>query len=203
MSSFDLMLQSAVPAAAPVVDHPGDFEAEGHATKEHPRLRVQAAAGRTKRRHLFRAARRLTVLGMADAAVIFGARELLRALRSAPAVGGFATSFFPEGFMGGFGSASAILVGLVFAGAYGSQERWASAGPVFKGAALGAALVFVTRTVSRRLLDGMLGFSGGVMIAASFWSLLAPAIELSFDRGEPPWLPAAIAVARASASTNV
>jgi ZIP family zinc transporter len=45
--------------------------------------------------------------------------------------------------------------------------------------ALGAALVFFTRTVNKLLLDLMLGFAGGVMVAASFWSLLAPAIEMS------------------------
>ncbi len=45
--------------------------------------------------------------------------------------------------------------------------------------ALGAALVFFTRTVNKLLLDLMLGFAAGVMIAASFWSLLAPAIEMS------------------------
>jgi ZIP family zinc transporter len=55
--------------------------------------------------------------------------------------------------------------------------------------ALGAALVFFTRTVSRRFLDVMLGFAAGVMIAASFWSLLAPAVELSAELGAPPWLP--------------
>jgi zinc transporter, ZIP family len=55
--------------------------------------------------------------------------------------------------------------------------------------ALGAALVFFTRTVSRRLLDAMLGFAAGVMIAASFWSLLAPAVELSSELGVPSWLP--------------
>jgi ZIP family zinc transporter len=49
--------------------------------------------------------------------------------------------------------------------------------------ALGAALVFGTKQVERRLLDAMLAFAAGVMIAASFWSLLAPSIELS--RGGP------------------
>ena len=48
--------------------------------------------------------------------------------------------------------------------------------------ALGASLVFATKTVNQRLLDSMLGFAGGVMIAASYWSLLAPAIEMS-DNG--------------------
>jgi ZIP family zinc transporter len=58
--------------------------------------------------------------------------------------------------------------------------------------ALGAAAVFVTRSVNRRLLQGMLGFAAGVMIAASFWSLLAPAIEMAEESGLPPWLPAVI-----------
>jgi ZIP family zinc transporter len=53
--------------------------------------------------------------------------------------------------------------------------------------ALGAALVFVTRRMSRRLLDGMLGFSGGVMIAASYWSLLGPAIDAAHGRALPAW----------------
>ena len=58
--------------------------------------------------------------------------------------------------------------------------------------ALGAATVFLTQNFSRRLLDGMLGFAAGVMIAASFWSLLAPAIELSAGTGVPEWLPALV-----------
>lgn len=58
--------------------------------------------------------------------------------------------------------------------------------------ALGAAGVFLTRQVNRRLLDAMLGFAAGVMIAASFWSLLAPAIEMSEAQGIPGWLPAVI-----------
>ena len=58
--------------------------------------------------------------------------------------------------------------------------------------ALGAAGVFLTRDVSRRLLDAMLGFAAGIMIAASFWSLLAPAIEMSEAMGLPAWLPAVI-----------
>lgn len=56
---------------------------------------------------------------------------------------------------------------------------------------LGAALVFLRRDMSRKLLDGMLGFAAGVMIAASFWSLLAPAIEMSADSGLPAWMPPA------------
>jgi ZIP family zinc transporter len=58
--------------------------------------------------------------------------------------------------------------------------------------ALGAALVFVFRTVNRRVLNGMLGFAAGVMIAASYWSLLAPAIEMAQGSKVPAWLPAAV-----------
>lgn len=57
--------------------------------------------------------------------------------------------------------------------------------------ALGAAVVFLAKDVSTRILDGMLGFAGGVMIAASFWSLLAPAIEMSRGKPLPTWFPAA------------
>ncbi len=56
--------------------------------------------------------------------------------------------------------------------------------------ALGAASVFLFKNISKKVLDGMLGFAGGVMIAASFWSLLAPSIELSRAMGIIPWIPA-------------
>lgn len=55
--------------------------------------------------------------------------------------------------------------------------------------ALGAACVFIGKDISRRMLDGMLGFAGGVMIAASYWSLLAPAIEMSQGKDLPAWFP--------------
>ncbi len=58
--------------------------------------------------------------------------------------------------------------------------------------ALGASLVFLTRSVGRRTLDFMLAFAGGVMIAASFWSLLAPAIAMAEDQGQIAWIPAAV-----------
>jgi len=58
--------------------------------------------------------------------------------------------------------------------------------------ALGASAVFTTRKMNRKLLDTMLGFAGGVMIAASYWSLLAPAIEMSAEKGVPAWLPTAV-----------
>lgn len=58
--------------------------------------------------------------------------------------------------------------------------------------ALGATMVFFTKAVRGRLLDSMLGFAGGVMIAASFWSLLAPAIDLSKGLGIWIWVPATV-----------
>ncbi len=58
--------------------------------------------------------------------------------------------------------------------------------------ALGAAMVFFFKEINKKVLDAMLGFAAGVMIAASFWSLLAPAIELSEAMGLIPWLPAVI-----------
>lgn len=54
--------------------------------------------------------------------------------------------------------------------------------------ALGSSLVFFFKTINRKVLDSMLGFAAGVMIAASFWSLLAPAIEMSEEAGNLPWL---------------
>jgi len=59
--------------------------------------------------------------------------------------------------------------------------------------AAGASLVFFFKSLHRGVLDGMLGFTGGVMVAASFWSLLNPAIEMS-ERMYPNmvWMPAAV-----------
>lgn len=59
--------------------------------------------------------------------------------------------------------------------------------------AAGASLVFFFKTIHRGWLDGMLGFTGGVMVAASFWSLLTPSIEMS-ERLYPgwSWMPAAV-----------
>lgn len=57
--------------------------------------------------------------------------------------------------------------------------------------ALGAGMVFFFKTIRRKALDGMLGFAAGVMMAASYWSLLAPAIEMAEGSGVPAWLPAA------------
>lgn len=80
-------------------------------------------------------------------------------------------------FLSGLGPALQALMGTLF--------TWAMT-------AAGAASVFLFKTISRKVLDGMLGFAAGVMIAASFWSLLAPAIELSEDMGLIPWVPALV-----------
>ena len=58
--------------------------------------------------------------------------------------------------------------------------------------ALGASVVFFVKTINNKLLNTMQGFAAGVMIAASFWSLLAPAIEFSERAGNIAWLPATI-----------
>ncbi len=58
--------------------------------------------------------------------------------------------------------------------------------------ALGAAAVFLFTTVNRKLLDAMLGFAAGVMLAAAYWSLLAPSIALAEEMGQPAWLPALV-----------
>uniref|UniRef100_A0AAY4DBY1 Zinc transporter ZIP11 n=1 Tax=Denticeps clupeoides TaxID=299321 RepID=A0AAY4DBY1_9TELE len=50
--------------------------------------------------------------------------------------------------------------------------------------AAGAALVFIFSSRQKRILDGSLGFAAGVMLAASYWSLLAPAIEMAEDSGK-------------------
>jgi len=58
--------------------------------------------------------------------------------------------------------------------------------------ALGASCVYFFKTMNRIVLDGMLGFTGGVMVAASFWSLLSPAIDMSEGEGFAKVLPASV-----------
>lgn len=58
--------------------------------------------------------------------------------------------------------------------------------------ALGSSLVFFFKNLNRKILNSMLGFAAGVMIAASFWSLLKPAIEMAEESGGISWLPAVI-----------
>ena len=58
--------------------------------------------------------------------------------------------------------------------------------------ALGAAGVFLSKEINRKIMDGLLGFAAGVMIAASYWSLLAPSIEISENLGIPSFIPPAV-----------
>lgn len=58
--------------------------------------------------------------------------------------------------------------------------------------ALGAAAVFCIRRERKQTMNGLLGFAAGVMLAASYWSLLAPAISLAETAGTPGWIPAGL-----------
>jgi len=69
--------------------------------------------------------------------------------------------------------------------------------------ALGAAVVFFFHNVDRRLLDAALGFAAGVMIAAAFWSLLAPSIALSEEMGLVKWLPPLVGFLAGAAAMRV
>lgn len=79
-----------------------------------------------------------------------------------------------------FGSIDPVLAAL-----YASLFTWGLT-------AIGAAFVFLFKSMNRAVLDGMLGFTGGVMVAASFWSLLAPGIEMSPGEGFVKVMPAAV-----------
>jgi len=84
--------------------------------------------------------------------------------------------FLPEWFMG---------LNLILQALIATLFTWSITG-------LGASLVFLFKSINKKILDGMLGFAAGIMIAASFWSLLAPAIEMTEGSGIPKWAPAAI-----------
>jgi len=58
--------------------------------------------------------------------------------------------------------------------------------------ALGSSMVFFFKSINQKVLNAMLGFAAGVMIAASFWSLLKPAIEMSEASGVISWVPALV-----------
>jgi zinc transporter, ZIP family len=68
------------------------------------------------------------------------------------------------------------------------QQALVATGFTWSITVLGAATVFLTTGVNLRLLDVLLGFAGGVMLAASYWSLLAPALEMT----HADWVPAVI-----------
>jgi ZIP family zinc transporter len=73
----------------------------------------------------------------------------------------------------------------ILAALYATLFTWGLTG-------LGASVVFFFKTMKRSALDGMLGFTGGVMVAASYWSLLSPAIEMSPGEGFTKAMPAVI-----------
>ena len=58
--------------------------------------------------------------------------------------------------------------------------------------ALGAGLVFFFKSINKNVLNGMLGFAAGVMIAASFWSLLSPSISMAEELGQTAWVTASV-----------
>lgn len=58
--------------------------------------------------------------------------------------------------------------------------------------ALGSGMVFFFKTINQKVLNSMLGFAAGVMIAASFWSLLEPAIQMAEESGATSWIPAVV-----------
>jgi exopolysaccharide biosynthesis polyprenyl glycosylphosphotransferase len=131
------MPTSAAPSAIPIQL---EEEPPPDRARRNPRLLAQLAGAATARRHFFRALRRITVLGAFDLTVLLTARTALRFLRDLPATSESFTALVPRGSLGGGGAVAAIIVGLVFTGAYASEERWTAVGTVFKGVALGTAL---------------------------------------------------------------
>lgn len=76
-----------------------------------------------------------------------------------------------------------------FAGLNAIQQAFLATLFTWGMTAAGASVVFLFRELDRRLLDSALGFAAGVMLAASFWSLLAPSIAMSADMGMIEWVP--------------
>lgn len=58
--------------------------------------------------------------------------------------------------------------------------------------AAGAGVIFLTRSVTHRILDSLMGFAAGVMLAASVWSLLLPAMDMAVEQGVVEWVPALV-----------
>lgn len=155
------------PATADSSPPPNPVPQVSRPAREHLRLRVQERGRATKRRHFVRALRRVTSLGALDGAVLYGSREALQLLREAGWSQEFAVSLFPAGFMGGWGSISAIIVGLVLSGAYNSEQRWVSTQAVMRGVGLGAALAMW------QSID-----TAGIVWTAGRWALVATALGL-------------------------
>ena len=72
------------------------------------------------------------------------------------------------------------------------QQALVATGFTYAMTALGAMLVFFFKTINRKLLNTMMGFAAGIMVAASFWSLLDPAISQAEKNGDIAWLTVAI-----------
>lgn len=93
------------------------------------------------------------------------------------------------------------------------SEWFAGLGPVVQAllaslftwgmTAVGAGLVFFFKNVNRRLLDASLGFAAGVMMAASFWSLLAPSIAMAEEMGQVKWVPPLLGFLAGAASMRL
>lgn len=77
---------------------------------------------------------------------------------------------------------SLLTINPVLLALYGTLFTWSVT-------AAGSAMVFFFKTINQKILNAMLGFASGVMIAASYWSLLAPAIEMTEASGGIKWLP--------------
>ena len=72
----------------------------------------------------------------------------------------------------------------------------------FLGTTLGSAMVFFMRKEMNKKIEKMLlGFAAGVMIAASVWSLLIPAIDMAEEQGKIAWIPATATVSSRMRST--
>ncbi len=78
-----------------------------------------------------------------------------------------------------------------------------AAGFIWLMTSLGAAAVFFFRSLSPSLHTAILGFTSGIMLAACFWSLLSPAVELSRERGDIPWLVATAGITAGVALLSV
>ena len=78
-----------------------------------------------------------------------------------------------------------------FAGLSGPAQAFIATVFTWGVTALGAGVVFAFKRIKKGVMDAMLGFAGGVMTAAAFWSLLSPALEMAQSIGYSPWLTAA------------
>lgn len=107
--------------------------------KSNPRLRVQQLARRTQRRHLLRASRRVAVLLTLDLTLLVALKTVSENIVTWPG-GTMLVEFLPNTLLGGWATVTALLIGQVAAGAYGSREAWAAPGIVVRGVVIGMSL---------------------------------------------------------------